>query len=234
MAFAGDHVGRNGEHSTLFEELQAGETLLMYQSKVGYVGVGIVLDEKWDRVVHSGNDRLVYTNELYEYRISVRWMRDWRRSPRKPEDGLPTAPLRYYKGIDPNKHPLVRVWASAEPVQSVELYNEMLEDKVASSLASSDEARARRLATAEIAPRAITVVTTVYERNADVVAEVPKRANGQCERCGNPAPFARKSDGSPYLEVHHIQTLASGGLDIVANAQAICPNCHRHAHYGVA
>nr|WP_275041241.1 HNH endonuclease signature motif containing protein [Halomonas meridiana] len=48
----------------------------------------------------------------------------------------------------------------------------------------------------------------------------------------NLAPFNRKSDGSPYLEVHHRKPLAEGGDDTVANAIALCPNCHRAAHYG--
>ncbi|WP_256325004.1 HNH endonuclease signature motif containing protein [Nitrosomonas sp. Nm132] len=42
----------------------------------------------------------------------------------------------------------------------------------------------------------------------------------------------RKHDGSPYLEVHHKIPLAFGGEDTVVNAIALCPNCHREAHYG--
>jgi 5-methylcytosine-specific restriction protein A len=72
-----------------------------------------------------------------------------------------------------------------------------------------------------------------YQRNPDVVAAVLERANGHCERCRNPAPFLR-SDGTPYLEVHHSIGLADGGPDTVANALALCPNCHRELHYGLA
>ncbi|SFB88291.1 HNH endonuclease [Marinospirillum celere] len=57
-----------------------------------------------------------------------------------------------------------------------------------------------------------------------------ERENGQA--CGTPAPFNRKSDGTPYLEVHHKTPLALGGEDTVENAIALCPNCHRKAHYG--
>jgi 5-methylcytosine-specific restriction protein A len=78
----------------------------------------------------------------------------------------------------------------------------------------------------------VLATVAVYERNADVIAEVLLRANGTCERCGNSAPFLRKSDGSPYLEVHHKVRLADGGDDTVENAIAICPNCHRRAHFG--
>ncbi|WAG20214.1 HNH endonuclease [Burkholderia gladioli] len=72
----------------------------------------------------------------------------------------------------------------------------------------------------------------IFLRNADVVAEVLHRANGACERCKNPAPFLRKKDGSPYLEVHHVQQLANDGEDTVDNAIALCPNCHREMHFG--
>ncbi|MGH8437576.1 MAG: HNH endonuclease [Pseudomonas sp.] len=33
-------------------------------------------------------------------------------------------------------------------------------------------------------------------------------------------------------EVHHKVRLADGGLDTVENAIAVCPNCHRQAHFG--
>lgn len=57
-------------------------------------------------------------------------------------------------------------------------------------------------------------------------------AKGICERCRKPAPFIRDNDNSPYLEVHHKIPLADGGDDTVENAIALCPNCHRQAHYG--
>jgi len=48
-----------------------------------------------------------------------------------------------------------------------------------------------------------------------------------------PAPFLRKKDQSPYLEVHHMIQLADGGEDTTENAVALCPNCHRQLHFGV-
>lgn len=72
----------------------------------------------------------------------------------------------------------------------------------------------------------------VFDRNPDVVAVVLQRANGNCECCKKPAPFIRKSDNTPYLEVHHTIPLAAGGDDTVKNAEALCPNCHREKHYG--
>lgn len=102
-------------------------------------------------------------------------------------------------------------------------------------------AAARKLTNAERAahlvepssPPAFYVTTAVvFARSAYVVAQVLERAAGHCERCGSSAPFVRKSDGSPYLEVHHQVHLADGGYDSVANALALCPNCHRKAHFG--
>ena len=81
-------------------------------------------------------------------------------------------------------------------------------------------------------PKKILVTTTAYQRNPDVIVEVLERANGICENCGNPAPFARQRDGTPYLEVHHKLQLSLGGEDTVENAIALCPNCHRKSHYG--
>lgn len=69
-----------------------------------------------------------------------------------------------------------------------------------------------------------------YVRNADVVAQVLIDAQGICLRCEKTAPFKRK-DGTPFLEVHHVVPLSEGGLDTVENARAICPNCHREAHF---
>jgi hypothetical protein len=56
------------------------------------------------------------------------------------------------------------------------------------------------------------------------------RANGHCEGCGDVAPF-KKADGSPYLEPHHTTRLADDGPDHPAKVIALCPTCHRRAHY---
>ena len=76
------------------------------------------------------------------------------------------------------------------------------------------------------------MTTTAFVRNPDVIAEALARANSKCEECDNDAPFLRVSDGTPYLEAHHQVPLAQGGEDTVDNAVALCPNCHRKAHFG--
>ncbi len=72
---------------------------------------------------------------------------------------------------------------------------------------------------------------TDYVRDAKVKDWVLQHANGRCECCGNAAPF-RTIEGLPYLEVHHVRTLADRGPDTIDNTVALCPNCHRHLHHG--
>jgi 5-methylcytosine-specific restriction protein A len=69
-----------------------------------------------------------------------------------------------------------------------------------------------------------------YRRSAAVRAYTLARANGICEGCHAPAPF-RTGAGRPYLEPHHTRRLSDGGPDHPAAVIALCPTCHRRAHY---
>lgn len=100
-----------------------------------------------------------------------------------------------------------------------------------SRLGSSEE-RQRQLRQAPKHPKKIRAMVDVFDRNPDVVAEVLELAAGICGGCKRDAPFNRKKDGQPYLEVHHRVWLSLGGEDTVENAIALCPNCHRKSHYG--
>lgn len=95
------------------------------------------------------------------------------------------------------------------------------------------EARSKKLIKPEgnLEPVSVSTSMTQFRRNATVKAWVLQQANGQCEACGQFAPFTG-SDGLPFLEVHHLRQLADRGSDTVSNAVALCPNCHREAHYG--
>lgn len=70
-------------------------------------------------------------------------------------------------------------------------------------------------------------------REAAIRLYVLARAGGSCEGCRADAPFAR-ADGAPYLEPHHTTRLADDGPDHPARVIALCPNCHRRAHYSGA
>ncbi|WP_240995015.1 HNH endonuclease [Pseudomonas viridiflava] len=118
-----------------------------------------------------------------------------------------------------------------QPIRKTEDPNEEFERKVLASLKDS-KGRAAKLKEASAIPVTRIVSTIVFIRNPDVVAEMLAQANGVCSLCNQKAPFKRKKDQSPYLEVHHRKRLADGGEDTVAHAIAICPNCHRKAHHG--
>ena len=72
-----------------------------------------------------------------------------------------------------------------------------------------------------------------YIRDPEVIAWVLEEAAGICENCGSPAPFKR-IDGEAFLEVHHVRPLGEGGPDVIENAAACCPNCHRRLHHDPA
>jgi len=111
-------------------------------------------------------------------------------------------------------------------------YQQNFEAEVITSLRDEASARLKRLSTADRLPKQKLVSTTVFLRNPDVVAEALLRAGGVCEGCLKPAPFFRRSDHTPYLEVHHKIRLIDGGEDVLENVLALCPNCHRRLHYG--
>ena len=107
-----------------------------------------------------------------------------------------------------------------------------LDNRVRASSLDDPARRRQRLAVATKKPKRTVRIVHDYYRNADVIAEVLYRAQGICEGCAEPAPFNRRSNGTAYLEVHHLIRLADNGDDTVENAIALCPNCHRNKHFG--
>lgn len=75
-------------------------------------------------------------------------------------------------------------------------------------------------------------LTLYRERSSDVKQYALLRANGVCECCLSPAPFLNIRN-TPFLEVHHIHSLSDDGPDQPENVAAVCPNCHREAHFGI-
>lgn len=95
----------------------------------------------------------------------------------------------------------------------------------------TDEELFQKLGELPKKPRQLVVQSVAYERSPLVIEAALRRAKGQCEICANPAPFLRRRDSTPYLEVHHRVRLADGGDDTLQNAVAVCPNCHRREHF---
>lgn len=118
------------------------------------------------------------------------------------------------------------------PVGPAEILQRTLTSKIELAMRDSAAERRARLEGANPKPAVRYVMTRVFVRNPYVVAEVLSRAGGRCEKCHSEAPFNSRSTGEPYLEVHHRIPLAEHGDDTVENAIALCPNCHRYAHYG--
>ncbi|MFM1663198.1 HNH endonuclease [Aeromonas salmonicida] len=115
---------------------------------------------------------------------------------------------------------------------TMEEYQQNFQLEVNNALSLSHEERQRGLSQVGISSSYYEVKTKFFIRNPYVVAATLVRAKGVCEECKCKAPFNRVSDGTPYLEVHHIEPLANGGEDTIQNTVALCPNCHRKFHFG--
>jgi len=189
---------------------------------------------------HQTNEENIYLindkGEKYKNLISIRNLKKLPNNYhtsilKKVSDGTPLKP-RTQAGGWAFVYELSEIIESGVPI--LEEYLLAQQDKeVEESEESSSEARINRLSSAPKKPEKIQVLAQNFRRNSDVIAEVRYRANGICEKCNNPAPFIKASDGKPYLEIHHKQPLSQEGDDTVDNAMAVCPNCHRELHYGI-
>lgn len=229
---------RGDRGDDLLHQLEEGDWILAYSNGHGFVGAGIVGP--------VSSYRLLPTS-----RLPVGWESDhrhlrgvtWIYAVTRLTDGIPAdqvgrqAPRQTRERLpeDTGKQLIQLLASRAPPVTCSETLthlNQALAERVSRSAADSSEARRERLNRAPKLPVRVPVLACEFVRNADVVAEVLFRANGQCERCRKPGPFLRRTDSTPYLEVHHKTQLAVGGEDTLENAIALCPNCHRELHYG--
>jgi len=80
-------------------------------------------------------------------------------------------------------------------------------------------------------PTRVEQTISVFPRNSVLKAYVKVRSNYSCEMPGCDYTGFSKTDGSQYIEVHHVIPLSEGGEDNVNNTVALCPNCHRKLHY---
>lgn len=71
-----------------------------------------------------------------------------------------------------------------------------------------------------------------FVRDPWVVQAAVIRANDRCEMPDCSSELFMRSDGSIFLEVHHVTPLGEGGEDSLANVAALCPRCHREIHFG--
>ena len=111
-------------------------------------------------------------------------------------------------------------------------HQQELEKEIENARQLNKEERLEKSAKYENLPKKIVTQSFDYQRNPFVIIDALERAKGICEKCNRKAPFLRDKDNSPYLEIHHKLPLSEGGEDTLDNVVALCPNCHRQAHYG--
>ncbi len=79
-------------------------------------------------------------------------------------------------------------------------------------------------------PKSTAAIARGFLRDPQIRRAVLKRAKGTCELCGKVGFLC--SDGSRYLESHHIIALADDGPDRMSNVIALCADDRREAHFG--
>lgn len=135
------------------------------------------------------------------------------------------------KGIVPSKHHRERrYWVSGlASVEKPTADPKELSEGVARAL---ERIHSRKPPAPEGQPKVPRCTATVerFVRDPEVIAWVLREADGNCENCSSAAPFKR-SNGEPFLEVHHVRPLGEGGPDTTDNAVACCPNCHKRLHF---
>jgi len=123
----------------------------------------------------------------------------------------------------------IKLWNKKPSIVREDDYRRKVEKQEKATRKISDSELAERLKDIPDKVRRKVVIATAYERNPLVADYARRRANGICELCKEKAPFNKK-DGTPFLEIHHIQWLSKGGEDNISNTVALCPNCHRKMH----
>ena len=110
------------------------------------------------------------------------------------------------------------------------LHSSLTEEEEDLGRDSLEELRRKALASSVEGKNASERKSLVRLRSQAIKLYILKRAGGICEGCNEPAPFQSQT-GEPYLEAHHIRRLSDGGPDDPRWVIAVCPNCHRRAHY---
>lgn len=227
--------------------MKAGDLVLVPQKQFISVGKSqkkAVIALYAARVVGEALYSKEHTVNSTAYRRAVHWLND--RKPFFSKDFSPEfykkttrAPCVYETCSDLSEYapeisllidPLTDVTAS--PTIKFSDFQQSFNFLVDEGLKLGEAERRRQIEASSRKPATRGVIRYEFVRNPYVVAETLIRANGFCEQCKLAAPFLRKSDGTPYLEVHHIVTLADDGDDHPDNTIAVCPNCHRYAHHG--
>jgi hypothetical protein len=203
--------------------IQQNDYVLTYVNGVGVVSIGIAKGGDVQDV--EGTGVIDQVNKI-EYHKAIDWQVDLRQSPIAPAELKPLvgsimgAVRRVVNGKE-------KILLLIEKLLPKPTFDQVEYIRRAGQL--------RRLSltkpTGITAPKRTESTAQVFYRDPEVRAWTLHRAGGRCELCGQAAPFNTEAEG-PYLESHHILTLAEGGPDTTANTAAVCPNCHRELHMG--
>lgn len=146
--------------------------------------------------------------------------------------------LKFVTGLLPDRHYQgllkERVLAELERRESIEPQDlELTEDRQILQQRVDNLLRRGKLGRPQgnKRPRRKQGLSIQFQRSPQVAAWVLQESRGICCLCNQTAPFL-KPDRTPYLEVHHVHPLGDGGKDVIENAVALCPNCHREIHHG--
>ena len=211
-------------------EIKLGDVIFCKRGHTELIGVGVVTTPYY----HSETDELGrYSKKFecfidtYKERIGVKWLS---LESREYLSRLPLKTLTKLKGklIDG----LFNLYSDVDINHIVvPLDNTHTEEEKINHADSLNMDELKTIARMQSKRPTKEVKTTVIQKIRDpYIAEFARRrAKGICQLCGLPAPFNR-SDGTPYLESHHIKWLADGGEDSIENTAALCPNCHRKMH----
>jgi predicted HNH restriction endonuclease len=143
------------------------------------------------------------------------------------------APADFAGAKDGYWHKILKQWFPVHPKGSTAALEAKADELVDVPL---DELGRKAKEDASDHPEQVLVTSVAYRRSPYVRAAALRSANGICCDCKQPAPFVKRSNGQPYLELHHVRPLARGGADSLENTVALCPNCHarRHDALGIA
>jgi 5-methylcytosine-specific restriction enzyme A len=107
------------------------------------------------------------------------------------------------------------------------------EERLEALLLAGDEEAVSRLLKDEPAgiakERRDYLMTQAVHRDRDLVEELRKRYDGECQICGW-APRRNYGPKIDLCEAHHVHWLSRGGTDSLDNLVLVCPNHHRAIH----
>ncbi len=224
---------RNPEYAKAMEQILS----RLIESNVPFINV-YVISRNLAKAFPNINDRAIKINGVTNINPTYKNPHDLRLEIGREVAAIKEKPSQNSKGGNRFKRVLIHApllsktdWDLIARGESIDLYKPTVDDKKVDHIVLALQGQEIEEPRGTSKPEKISVTSDTFFRDPLVKAWVLKNANGICEACQLPAPFTR-TDGSPYLEVHHLLPLSEGGRDTIDNALAVCPNCHRKFHYG--